>query len=149
MSLEDQIARLTAAVEKQNSLTEALLNKVPASSAETAKPATESAKKADAEPAKAPAADTKPAAAADPYAISTADFLGKVEPWIKAFAKGTPEGDARRATLAETLAKLGEKKVSEVSDATKLSKLNKWFETKMKDVMLAPTEPAAPAEEDL
>ena len=150
MSLEDHIAKLTAAIEEQNALTKQLLAKVPASSDEPAKaPAAETAKKADAETAKAPAADTKPAAAADPYAISTADFLGKVEPWIKAFAKGTTEGDARRATLDETLTKLGEKKVSEVSDATKLSKLNKWFETKMKDVMLAPTEPAASAEEDL
>lgn len=141
MSLEDQMAKLTAAIEKQNALTEQLLTKVPAggAAAET--------KAADKPAATKPAAETKPA---DEYAISTTDFMGKIEPFIKEFAKGTPEGDARRAALAETLKKLGAPKVSEITDADKLSKINKWFETKMKGVRLAPdAEPAADADEEL
>lgn len=135
MSLEDHIAKLTAAIEKQNALTEQLLTKVPA--AETKTPV--ETKKT--EPAKAEAP-------ADPYAISTADFLAKIKGWLDENAKGTAEGDARRAALAETLKKLGAAKVSEIIDADKLSKINKWFETKMKGQTLAPAETAA-AEEEL
>lgn len=148
MSLEDHIAKLTAAIEKQNALTEQLLSKVPAA---TTAPATEPAKAT-----KAAATTTAPAtepvkeeakAPADEYAITGAEMLAKITAWIKENDKGTPEGDARRAALAETLKKLGATKVSEITEADKLSKMNKWFETKMKGQTLAKVE--EPADEEL
>ena len=142
MSLEDHIAKLTAAIEKQNALTEALLGKVPAATGGTAAapPAAET---------KAPA-ETKTEAAADPYAISTKDLLDKITPWFTEFEKGHVEQVARAEALKTTLTKLGAKKTSEITDADKLSKMNKWFETKMKGVRLvADPEPAAPADEEL
>lgn len=127
MSLEDQLAKLTAAVEKQNALTEQLLTKVPAASGGETKPASTKATAAD-----KPAAETKPAADKPADTIAIGDFMAKIEPWIKDFAKGTDEGDARRAKLAEVLKKLGVAKVSEITDPVKLGKIDTWFETKMR-----------------
>lgn len=149
MSLEDHIAKLTAAIEKQNALTEQLLSKVPAA---TTAPATEPAKATKAAATKADTPATEPVkeeakAPADEYAITGAEMLAKITAWIKENDKGTPEGDARRAALAETLKKLGATKVSEITEADKLSKMNKWFETKMKGQTLAKVE--EPADEEL
>lgn len=144
MSLEDHIAKLTAAIEKQNALTEQLLTKVPAAAAEapkTAKPAA----------AEAPKTETPAAAAEDPYAISTKDLLDKITPWFTEFEKGHPEQAARAEALKTTLTKVGAKKTSEITDPDKLSKMNKWFETKMKGIRLAPDPEttAASADEEL
>ena len=146
MSLEDQIAKLTAAIEKQNALTEQLLSKVPAATTavEPAKATKAAATKA--EPAPEPVKE-EAKAPADEYAITGAEMLAKITAWIKENDKGTPEGDARRAALAETLKKLGATKVSEITEADKLSKMNKWFETKMKGQTLAKVE--EPADEEL
>lgn len=146
MSLEDQIAKLTAAIEKQNALTEQLLSKAGAEPPKATKATKEEPKAA---PAAEPAKEEPKAAAvpADEYAISGPDFLAKISAWIKEHDKGTAEGDARRAALAETLKKLGTAKVSEITDADKLSKINKWFETKMKGQTLAKAD--EPADEEL
>lgn len=147
MSLEDHIAKLTAAIEKQNALTEQLLSKVPVT---TTAPAVEPTKATKAKAEEKPAAEPvkeEPKAPADEYAISAPDFLAKITAWIKEHDKGTAEGDARRAALADTLKKLGTAKVSEITDADKLSKINKWFETKMKGQTLAKAE--EPADEEL
>ena len=147
MSLEDQIAKLTAAIEKQNALTEQLLSKVPAATtaAEPAKATKAAATKADT-PAPEPVKE-EAKAPADEYAITGAEMLAKITAWIKENDKGTPEGDARRAALAETLKKLGATMVSKITEADKLSKMNKWFETKMKGQTLAKVE--EPADEEL
>lgn len=144
MSLEDELAKLTAAVQEQNELTKQLLGKVPAATGGTANAPTATETKAS-----KPAEPAKTDAPADPYAISTKDLLDKITPWFTEFEKGHPEQVARAEALKTTLTKLGAKKTSEITDADKLSKMNKWFETKMKGIRLAPDSEAATADEEL
>ena len=148
MSLEDAIAKNTAAIERQN----ALLEKVLANAGATAPAKTEPAKTepAKTEPAKTEPAKTEPAKTeAEPEGITLADLLAKLTPWMnEEFAKDHPETVARKAALKEVLGKLGEPKVSAITDAGKIAKLDKWFETKMKGVRLAPDTKEAAAEEE-
>jgi Rieske Fe-S protein len=138
MSLEDEIAKLTAATERQNALLEKVLANANGGAAAPAKTETKPA-----EPAKA---ETKPA---DPAGITLQDLLAKLTPWMnEEFAKDHPETVARKAAMKEVLTKLGETKVSAITDATKIAKLDKWFETKMKGVRLAPDAPAASTDGD-
>lgn len=130
MSLEDQLAKLTAATEKQNDLLEKLL------SANTgAKPAAPKADKpAAAAKAEKPAAE-KPAeadkpAATDGEAVTVETLDAKFRPWLAEFPKGHPENDARKAKFKEILGKLDETKMSAITDESKLVKLDKWFEGK-------------------
>jgi hypothetical protein len=124
MSLEDAIAKLTLATEKQNTLLEAVLAKTGAAvPAEDAKPAAKTAK----------AEGEKAASKAETKAAVTVETLdAKFRPWLAEFGKDHVETAARKAKFKEVLTKLGAGKMSEITDADKLAKLDTWFETKAK-----------------
>ncbi len=143
MSLEDELAKLTAAIEqqfrlteRQNFLLEKAITNVGGSVSEKPETKPVEAAKAETKPVEAAKAETKPA---EPAGITLQDLLAKLTPWMnEEFAKDHPETVARKAALKEVLTKLGEPKVSAITDAAKIAKLDKWFETKMKGVRLAP-----------
>lgn len=146
MALEEVIAANTAALEKQTLAIEKLIASGEAgrqallasmkggtaaapAATETTAPAVEDKPKTTAKPK----ADPKPKAdAAETAAVTVETLDAKFRPWMGEFAKEHPETVARRAKFAELLGKLGEKKMSEITDAKKLASLDKWFETKAK-----------------
>lgn len=138
MALEEIIAANTAAVEKQTAILEKLLSQgqqavaaknAPAAT-ETAAPAAEDKPKTAAKPKADAKAKTETATETAAVTVETLD--AKFRPWLAEFPKDHPETVARRAKLAELLNQLGEKKMSTITDATKLGKLDKWFEGKGK-----------------
>lgn len=138
MSIEQELARNTAALEKHAALLEQLLAKtgnVAAGTTSTSaadKPASEDKPKTTTKKADKPAEDKaeKTEAAAPTVTVETLD--AKFRPWLGEFAKDHPETAARKAKFKELLGQLGETKMSEITDASKLQKLHKWFETKAK-----------------
>lgn len=131
MSLEAELAKLTAATEKQNSLLEKLLSANTGGSTAAAAPKADAAEKPAAK-AKATSAKAKAEKPADDTADAvTVDTLdAKFRPWLAEFPKGHPENDARKAKFKEILGKLGEAKMSAIEDEGKLVKLDNWFENK-------------------
>lgn len=152
MSLEAVIEKNTAALEKHAALLEQLLAKTgataataPAAQSEAAAPAAEDKPKATGK--KTAAAKTEEKSEAAEVTVETLD--AKFRPWLGEFAKDHPETAARRAKFKELLTKLGAGKMSEITDATKLGKLDNWFETKAKteDIGFGPGRFAADPDE--
>lgn len=137
MSLEAAIEKNTAMLEKHAALLEQLLSKTgataapaataPAAQAEAAAPAAEDKPKTAKPKAEKPAAETKSETKAE---VTVESLTAKFKPWLGEFASDHPETAARKAKFKEVLTKLGAGKLSEITDAAKLGKLQTWFETK-------------------
>lgn len=135
MSLEAAIEKNTAALEKQNTLLEKLLSTgakntaASASAEEKSSGGKSNGGKAKGEKPETEAKGDSKGGAAE---ITVEALDAKFRPWLAEFDKDHPETAARRTKFKELLTKLGAGKMSEITDATKLGKLDNWFETKAK-----------------
>lgn len=132
MSLEQNVQALTSAIEKNNSLLERLLAASPLTSG-TEAPKTEGkkaeGKKADDKSEAAAKADTKKADAKKGGVDDVkAETLKKFLAWLGEFPADHPETQARQDALRQLLDKLGEDKISQITDAKKLGQLVAWLE---------------------
>lgn len=139
MSLEQSILSLTASVDKNNALLERVLNASPLTGgaasdakAETKQDTAKSAaadEKAEPKAAGAKKSTAKPAAEGDTDKKSALKAFAN---WLSEFDTEHPETVARQAALRQLLDKLGEEKISTITDAAKIGKLVNWLETKGK-----------------
>lgn len=129
MSLEQHLTENTAAVRENNELLKRLLAASPLTSgAEPAKGETKTeAKKAETKTeakTEAKKTDAKKADADDARDETLKKFVG----WLSEFPVDHPETEARQAALRQLLDKLGEEKISTITDAKKLAQLVSWLE---------------------
>ena len=130
MSIEQTIAENTAAVRENNELLKRLLAASPLTSgaeapkAETKKAETKSEPKAETKKAETKKAEAKEDGADDARDETLKKFVG----WLSEFPADHPETEARQAALRQLLDKLGEEKISTITDAKKLAQLVSWLE---------------------
>lgn len=123
MSLEQALIENTAMMKEHNALLAQLLAKSGA-------PAAAPAASAPEEP-KADAAEKKPAAkkaeTKDDGADAKKSTLALYTGWLTEFAADHPETVARQAALRTLLDKLGEEKISTITDSAKFEQLSAWL----------------------
>ena len=129
MSLEDALAKNTAALERQSTLLEQLLAKTPAAGA---------VKATETKATETKAAETKTEevkAEEGPTYEAVKDAAAK---WLGEHPKGSPEQTARRAYLESTLwPKLGIKKLGDLEGKpADLKKVQTWLDGKAKTDLL-------------
>lgn len=126
MSLEQALIENTAMMKENNALLTQLLAKSGAPAPATAAPAAS----APEEP-KAEAAEKKPAAKKaekkDDGADAKKSTLALYTGWLTEFAADHPETVARQAALRTLLDKLGEEKISTITDSAKFEQLSAWL----------------------
>lgn len=132
MSIEQTIAENTAAIRENNELLKRVLAASPLTSgveapkAETKKAETKAEPKADAKKAETKKAETKEDATDATDARD--ETLKKFVAWLSEFPVDHPETEGRQGALRQLLDKLGEEKISTITDAKKLGQLVSWLE---------------------